>query len=69
MRNEFSFLPKSNKYKLAPFVKFWNIDKHDIPESGGVYILIASPRNKFIYPEGKSFPFVYGVYLSFGNSQ
>jgi hypothetical protein len=37
---------------------FWRLDEHDIPETGGAYVLVASEW--FVYPSGKSPVFYVG---------
>jgi hypothetical protein len=49
------FLAKENLEKFpTEIANFWRSDKHKIPNSPGVYILIAKKGIKFRYPEGKS---------------
>jgi hypothetical protein len=43
---------------ISPLSNFWMLDKHNIPVSGGAYILVANKW--FIYPDGKSTVFYIG---------
>jgi hypothetical protein len=49
------FLAKENLEKLpSEIANFWRSDKHKIPNSPGVYILIAKKGIQFHYPKRKS---------------
>jgi len=47
-------------YKHGPIRDFWQLRDHDIPQTGGVYILLASPGVTFMYPRRRSSVFYIG---------
>src|ERR1035438_5251200 len=46
--------------RKTKLMDFWRLDEHDIPDSSGVYILIAKPSHTFPYPRGRSPVFYIG---------
>lgn len=46
--------------RFSPISNFWYLAKHDIPESPGVYMLVAKPSVRFRYPEGWSSVYYIG---------
>jgi hypothetical protein len=49
------FLAQENlENEPSKIANFWHSDKHEIPASPGVYILIAKKGIKFRYPKGKN---------------
>jgi hypothetical protein len=49
-----------NMREISPIKNFWKLDRDDIPECPGAYILIARKDTSFIYPKGKSPIFYIG---------
>ena len=52
------------KREPSPIRNFWLLDRHDLPEDAGAYVLIARPGVSFDYPGGKSPVFYIGMATS-----
>ena len=48
------FLDDLTDLKVSGMAELWKCDHHQIPEKPGVYLLIAKPGIRFIYPAGKN---------------
>ena len=46
--------------RSSPLRNFWRLDKHDVPELPGVYVLVARSDIRFRYPNGSSPIFYIG---------
>ena len=43
-----------NGLKASPLANFWRLERHEIPASPGVYLLVARSGVRFMYPAGES---------------
>ena len=55
---EFVAQCSSVRGQLSEMADFWRLDQHDVPQTGGAYVLVGDTW--FVYPTGKSPVFYVG---------